>query len=276
MTSKSAKGASQIELAAAFAELSELMKGIQDDQIKLDQHKKQAALEENLKKLQTAKDKLDRANQLGDTGPWQKARAWLNLAGAVLSLAAGTAMAALVPGAQFMGAMMITTSVCQVILAADAICAAYNDEGLGIAGLAVMKKTGDREKADKADMILRITVTAVAAVSALACMFSGGASSVGMARVVQGVCKAIEALTVATEGGMSVYLAFREHTASKYRIAEQVTRAESKDIEAQIKHMDAMIDMTLQELQKSFETANAILDRIMASMADTARTLNRV
>jgi hypothetical protein len=278
---------------------------------------KKSKLEEADRKIQEAKDKMDHMSI------WDKIKLGFQYLGAILSIVAGVLamVAGIAAGALTLGigapaalasviggAMLVTSGILMLGMAADATYAACNKpDGLGFVGQITkevkMKEGMSEEDAVKEathnDMISRIVVGGLAALLAIAgsiaalplAFASGGstiASLVGTAAQTGGAIAKASTSMVSTvtgfiggisqiaEGAGDMTVGIMKRDAQDEKSEGMRTQADAKKMEALIQSLDDMIDLAMGRLKASGERFDAMLDSLTDAIKDRGDSMARV
>lgn len=260
-----------VMLLEITTKMKELEENSQKDKVKVDQEAKRSALAEKHDKLKEAETKIKEAiEKERNASIWDKIKMAFQAIGAALAMLVGAILIATGAGTAAGIALMAVGAV-GLIMVADQIT--RMETGMGIAGNIAKAAGASPEEIAKADMGFGITMAALGIIGSVVAFFIPGNQVNAIATMAQSIATITTGvLGVATAAG-DITTGVIRYDAAKMQAEGQRLQGEGKETEAWLKQLDDFIDQALQRLIGASDRFAAMLDGLMESINDTARTV---
>ncbi len=264
------------ELAAIKDKLKQTLGKTDDDQVNVEEQKKQAALQEekaqNDKSTKSLKDAqaAQASESIGD-----KIKLAFECIGAVLAVVVAVALIATGVGA-VAGAFLLAGAAVAIALAVDGVVKEATPDHLGIMGSIVHAAGGSLAEAQKGDMGFELALSGVALICGGVTMFlnpEGTASAI--ASTVANVSKIAEGVSDVGMAGSTVSSSVYSYQATGDQADATKAQAQVKYIQASMTELDNQIDAAINALSQMMQGFNQSTGSLMDAIKAHVQSLHQ-
>jgi hypothetical protein len=270
-------GDAELRLTEVIIRVQGLQTATNNNQLEVTEQQRQQLRESMLAKLKESYDKIDQATaRTKNVDVWTKIKLAFEWLGAALSVGVGAFLVATGAGLG-LGLCMISIGVISLLAAADTTTATFSAEQMGIAAHMWVAFGVDKETAEKLQLTAQILAAVVATAIAIAMFWvPGEAQAAAIAQWIQ------IGSTIATSGMElikvvgDVTVAGIKYDADMLRVRAKELQAGSKEFEADLLPLDALVEQLLEHIAAINDGWNGMLDAVISAIGIRNTALLRV
>jgi hypothetical protein len=262
-----ADGYAELRLTEVIIRVRGLQTATNNQQLEITEKQRQKLREQMIASLKASSDKVDAAAaKTKDDDIWTKVKLGIEWLGAALGVAVGGALMWF--GGAGLGLCLICIGVISLLAAADSTTSIFSEAKMGIAAHMWVALGVDKETAEALQTAASIIAAVVATAIAIALFWVPGDELATIAQWIQigstlttsgmELMKVVGDLTV---GGI-------KYDAEMLRVKAKELQADSKEFEANLLPLDALIEQVLEQIASASinEGWNAMLEAVLAAI----------